>query len=149
MSDTLEGSEFGIDRAYLRTQVLLPALATVVAMMVGFTIVTALLFVAEGILVSNGLTQSFTLAIIYLLPHFVVGLGMGIRHGLAVAPPVVIAFTPVVGLIIAFAAFGGPGSTPFQSPALTLGAVVVWGLVAAGGLLLGAKLLAPWLAERT
>jgi hypothetical protein len=148
MSDTLEGSEFGIDRAYLRTQVLLPALATVVAMMVGFTIVTALLFVAEGILVSNGLTQSLTLAIIYLLPHFVVGLGMGTRHGLAVAPPVVIAFTPVVGLIIAFAAFGGPVSTPFQSPALTLGAVVVWGLVATGGLLLGAKLLAPWLAER-
>ena len=148
MSETVQRGDLGIDREFLRTQVLVPALGTLVAMFVGFAIVTGLLFVAEGILVANGLTQWLTLAVIYLLPHFAVGLGVGTRYGLAIAPPIVIAFTPIVALMITFAAFGGPVTTPFQSPLLTLGAIVVWGVAATVGLGLGAKGLAPWLAER-
>jgi hypothetical protein len=128
--------------------VALPALATLVAMFVGFAVVTGLLFVAEGALVASSVTQWLTLAVIYLFPHFLVGLGVGTRYGVAVAPPFVIAITPVVALMIAFLAFGGPVSTPFQAPLLTLGAMAVWGVAGAAGLLAGAKGLGPWLAER-
>ncbi|MFW6435357.1 MAG: hypothetical protein ACOCY1_03155, partial [Halovenus sp.] len=73
---------------------------------------------------------------------------MGTRYGLSLAPPVAIAVTPILVLILALAAFGGPALTPFQSPLLTLGAIVVWGLTAAGGLVLGANIVAPRLAVR-
>lgn len=148
MTDTRQSGTFDIDRDSLRRQVVVPAIATLVAMFIGFAIVTTLLFVAEGLLVANGLTQWLTLAVIYLFPHFLVGLGIGTRYGLAVVPPVVIAFTPIVALMVVFAVFGGPVSTPFQSPVLTLGAIAVWGVAATVGLGVGAKGLAPWLAQR-
>lgn len=146
MSDALQRRTLEIDREYLLVMGLLPALATILAMAVGFAIVTGVLFVAEGLLVGSVWTQALALGLMYLLPQFVVGLVMGTRYGLSLAPPVAIAVTPILVLILALAAFGGPALTPFQSPLLTLGAIVVWGLTAAGGLVLGANIVAPRLA---
>ena len=146
MSDALQRSTLEVDREYLFVMGLLPALATILAMVVGFAVVTGLLFVAEGLLVGSVWSQALTLAIIYLFPHFVVGLGMGTRYGLSMAPPVAIAVTPILALVLALGAFGGPVLTPFQSPLLTLGAIVVWGVAAAGGVVLGANVVAPRLA---
>jgi len=148
MSDALQRSKLEIDREYLLVMGLLPALATVLAMAVGFALVTGLLFVAEGLLVGSVWSQALALGVMYLLPQFVVGLGMGSRYGLSMAPPVAIAVTPILVLVLALGAFGGPALTPFQSPLLTLGAVVVWGLAAAGGLVLGANIVAPRLSAR-
>ena len=147
MSEALQRGELEIDREYLLVMGLLPALATILAMAVGFAIVTGLLFVAEGVLVGSVWTQAVALGLMYLFPQFVVGLGMGTRYGLSATPPIAIAITPILVLVLALGAFGGPALTPFKSPLLLIGSIVVWGLTAAGGLVLGANILAPRLAE--
>jgi hypothetical protein len=83
----------------------------------------------------------------YVFPQFLVGLWMGARHGLSVGPPLAAGLAPIVFLILALGAFGGPIASPLASPLLTLGAVVVWSLVCACGLVVGARVVAPRLGE--
>jgi len=143
MSEGVHGSDRRFDREYLLVMGLVPAAATVGAMMLTFSVVGGLLFVAEGVLLGSLWTQLLAVAAMYALPQFAVGLWMGARHGLAVVPPVAAGLAPMVVLILALGAFGGPMLTPFRSPLLALGAVVAWSTLCACGLVVGAKVLAP------
>lgn len=138
-----------IDRSELLVQGLLPAVGTIVAMAVGFALVMVVLFVREPLIVGSMVTQLLALSIMLLVPQFVVGLVMGSRYGLSVGPPVAAALAPVVVLVIALAAFGGPVGIPLSNIPLTVGAIVAWGLACAGGLVVGARVLAPRLGDRS
>lgn len=127
----------GGDRRRLLLGGLLSGAATVLAMAVGFAVVAAVLMLREGLIVGRLWTRMFALAVMYLLPQFVVGLWVGRRYGLSIGPPIAAGLAPVVVLVLALGAFGGPLGTPFRSPALTAGAIVVWSAVCAAGMLVG------------
>lgn len=129
-----------IDRRYLGRQVLAPAAGALVAMGVGFALVAGLVFVAEGFLLTNIVTQIAGLALMYVVPHFVAGVLAGRRIGVDIAPAVAAGVTPVVFATLMFAVFGGPTSTAVQTPTVTLLAMLVWTVVFAGGLVVGSKL---------
>lgn len=135
------------DREYLLRFGALPALATIVAMAVCFSVVAGVLFVRDGLIVDSVVTQVIALAVMYVVPLFVVGLWTGVRDGLAVAPALAAAVTPIVVLILALAAFGGPVVTAVESPLLVVGAVVLWTLVCGLGNAVGATVLEPRLRE--
>jgi len=137
-----------IDRHSLLERGLLPAVAAVAAMAVGFAVVGVVLFVREAVIVDRLWTQILALAVMYLLPQFVAGLWTGRRSGLAVAPPVAAGVAPVLVVGVALGLFGGPVATAVQNPGLTVGAVVVWGIVFACGMLVGAKALGKPDADR-
>jgi hypothetical protein len=118
---------------------LLPAAGTIVAMTVGFSLVGGFLLAWETVIVGSFWTQILALSIMYIIPHFVVGLWLGTRYGLAVVPPIAAGLTPVIVLMIAMALFGGPIGAPFVNPGLTALSVAVWMAVCAGGLVVGAK----------
>jgi len=132
-----------LDRRAVVVKGLLPAGLTLLAMAIAFSLVGGLLLAAEGVVLSNLGTRILALAVMYLLPQFVVGLWMGTRYGLSAGPPLAAGIAPVVFLVLALAAFGGPVATPLGTPLLTLGAVLVWTLVSACGLFVGARVVAP------
>lgn len=136
------------DRDYLFERVLVPAVATFLAMAVGFILVFGGIQVAEGILLSSLLTRFLTLAVMLVFPHVVVGLALGVRYDLFAVPPIVTGLTPPFVTTVSLAAFGGPILTPFESPLVLVGAILVWAGLCAGGMVFGARALAPWLAER-
>jgi hypothetical protein len=128
-----------IDRHYVGRQVLAPAAAALVAMGVGFGVVAGLIFVAEGFLLTNTVTQVAGLALMYVVPHFVVGVLAGRRLGFDIAPAIAAGIAPVVFATLMFAVFGGPISTAVQTPTVTILAMLVWTLVFAVGLFAGSK----------
>lgn len=136
------------DRAYLFERVMVPAVGTFLAMAIGFVLVYAGIQLAEGILLSSMLTRLLTLAVMLVFPHLVVGLVIGIRYDLDAAPPIVAGVTPPLVAVVSLAAFGGPILTPFESPLVLVGSIVVWSGLCAGGMVLGAHVLTPRLAER-
>lgn len=149
MLDQLQRERRGIDRRYLLVMGVLPAVVTIIAMAVGFSLVAGILFVREAVIVGSLLTQVLALAVMYVLPQFVVGLWMGTRYGPAVATPIAAGLAPILVLVVALGAFGGPVLSPFESLGITVAAIVVWALVCTCGLLVGSKLLEPQLKRRT
>ena len=147
MTEGRHRSVADIDRDTLLARVLLPAVATFVAMAVGFGLTAGLLLGVESLLLSSIWTRLLALAVMYVLPLFVAGVWLGDRHGLAVAPPIVAGLTPVVVLVFGFTIFGGPVGTPLSVPLVTLGAVVFWALTFACGFVVGARGL-PRLRDR-
>jgi hypothetical protein len=137
------GPDIGSDREYLLSRGVFPALGTVVAMAVTFAAVAGVLFVAEGLILGSVVTQMLALVVMYALPPFVVGLWVGNRDGLLVAPAIAAGVAPIVVLVVALGAFGGPVMTPFESPLLLLGAIVAWSVLCGVGILVGAQVLGP------
>jgi hypothetical protein len=129
-----------IDRRYLGRQVLAPAAGVLLAMGIGFGIVAGLIFVAEGFLLTNIVTQIAGLALMYVVPHFVVGVLAGRRIGVDIASALAAGIAPGVFATLMFAIFGGPTSTAVQTPTVTLLAILVWTAVFALGLFVGSKL---------
>lgn len=148
MLDQLQRELRGIDRRYLLVKGVLPAVVTIIAMAVGFSLVAGVLLVKEGVIVGSILTQVLALAVMYLLPQFLVGLWMGTRYGPSVATPIAAGLAPILVLVFALGAFGGPVLSPFESLGILLTAVVVWALICSSGLLVGSKLLEPRLKGR-
>lgn len=136
-----------VDRQSLVELGLLPAGLTIVAMAVAFGFVALLLLTVETLLLSNIVTRVLALAVMYLLPHFVVGIWYGRRSGVEPVAALAAGIAPILVLVLAFLAFGGPFLTPAQVPAVTLGAVVVWSAMFAAGMYLAARVLWPSLAD--
>jgi len=126
-----------VDREYLFEFGLLPALATILAMAVGFALVGGVLMAREGLIRGSVWTQVLALLVMLVVPQFAVGLWVGRRSGLAVGPPIAAGLAPVVVLVVALGAFGGPVSTPIQTPIFTVLAVAVWSGVCACGMAVG------------
>jgi hypothetical protein len=137
------------DRDYLFDRVLVPAVATFLAMAVGFVLVFAGIQLAEGILLSSILTRILTLAVMLVFPHVVVGIVLGVRYGLDAVPPLVAGVTPPFVTLLSLGAFGGPIPSLFESPLVLLGAIVVWSGLCAGGMVLGTNVVKPRFAART
>jgi len=132
-----------IDRRDVIDLGLLPALATIGAMAVGFSLVGGVLMAQESVIRSSIVTQVLAMLVMFVLPQFAVGLWVGRKNGVRAGPAVVAGLTPIAVLVLALGAFGGPISTPFQTPLYTAGAVVVWMAACASGMAVGEKLLAP------
>lgn len=143
MFDRWRGQTPRTDRQGIVERGLLPAVATVAAMAGGFAVVMVVLFVREPIIVDRLLTQILALVVMYLLPQFVAGLWIGRRNGVAVTPPIAAGIAPVFVVAVALGLFGGPITTPFQSPGVTVVAVAIWSGVFACGMLVGATVLGP------
>lgn len=141
------GPEIGSDREYLLSRGVFPALGTVAVMALTFSVVAGVLFVAEGIILGSVVTQILALTVMYALPPFVVGLWVGNRDGLLVAPAIAAGVAPIVVLVVTLGAFGGPVTTPFERPLLLLGAVAAWSVLCGLGILTGVTVLAPQLSE--
>jgi len=148
MLDRWQGHARRIDRRYLLEMGLLPAVATVAAMAVGFVVVGVVLLVREPIVVDRLWTRILALAVMYLLPQFAAGVWTGRRYGPGVVPPVAAGLAPVVVVLVALGLFGGPVATPFRSPGLTVAAVAVWSVSFACGMVAGAGVLDPREAGR-
>ena len=129
-----------VNRSRLQTGVLLPTGAVLVAMAVGFILVGGLLLAWEQAILGAEWSRWFALAVMYLLPHFVVGYWIGTRNGLSVESPLAAGIAPVLLLVVSLALFGGPVSTPLRAPLLTGGAIVGWTLTFAAGMVLGVRL---------
>lgn len=142
MFDQFERPSGQFDRTSVVRTGVIPAVATIVTMAVGFSLVAGVLFVRDGLIVDSAVTQVLALAVMYVLPLFVVGLVMGYREGVSLTPAVVAGLTPLVVLVLALGAFGGPVLTAFESPGIALGAVVVWTIVCGLGMLVGANVVA-------
>lgn len=132
-----------LDRRAVVVNGLLPAGLTLLGMAITFSLVGGLLLAAEGVVLSNLGTRVLALAVMYVLPQFVVGLWMGTRHGLSAGPPLAAGFAPVAFLVLALGAFGGPIATPLGAPLVVLGAILAWSSVCACGLVVGARVIAP------
>lgn len=132
----IEGS-FGCHRRRLLVGGLLPGVVTVIGMAAGFALVAGVLMLREGLIVGSLFTRIGALAVMYLLPQFLVGLWMGRRSGLSIGPPIAAGLAPLLVVVLALGSFGGPMGTPFQAPGLTAGAIVVWSLVCAVGMWVG------------
>lgn len=142
MSEGWSG-QLDLDRRDALRMGLVPALATIGAMALGFALVAGVLFVREGLILGSIVTRIIALLLMYVAPQFVVGLWVGWRHGVVVGPAVAAAVAPLLVFVLALGAFGGPMSTPLQVPLYTAGAVVVWMATCACGMVVGAKLIAP------
>lgn len=147
MEDQLSRVRPAVDRESLVELGVVPAGLTIVAMAVAFGIVAALLLTLESVLLSNIVTRVLALVVMYLLPHFVAGLWFGRRGSVEPVAALAAGFAPIIFLVLAFLAFGGPFLTPVQVPLVTLGAIVVWSATFAGGTYLGARVLWPSLSD--
>lgn len=119
----------------------LPALTAVGAMAAAFVLVSVALFVAEPVVLGSVWTRLLALAVMLVLPHLATGLWEGYRRGIGAAQPVAAGVAPVLVLLLALLAFGGPTSTPFESPLLTVAAVAVWTATYGGGMIVGATVV--------
>jgi hypothetical protein len=136
-----------LDSTTVLRQGVVPAVLTIVGMAIGFSLVFALLFFKEGLVVANLGSRLLALAVMYVVPQFLVGLWTGTRHGLSIGPPIAAGLAPIAFLLLSLGAFGGPVFSPLGAPLLTLGVVVVWSLVCACGQVVGARVLAPRLGN--
>lgn len=137
-----------VDRESLVELALVPAGLAILAMAVAFGFVAVLLLALETLLLSNIVTRLLALAVMYVLPHFVAGLWYGRRDSLEPLAALAAGIAPLLVLVVALLAFGGPFLTPAQVPGVTVGAVVVWSATFAGGMYLGARVLWPALSDR-
>ena len=124
-------------------RVLVPAAAAVVAMAIGFTVVGVAILLQEAFIRGSTLMSYLALAIMFLVPPFAAGLYLGRRQGFGIGPAVAAGVAPIVVLILALGAFGGPMATPFQAPLYTLAAISAWTALCAGGMLAWTTLLGP------
>ena len=124
-------------------RVLVPAVAAVVAMAIGFTVVGVAILLQEAFIRGSTLMSYLALAIMFLVPPFAAGLYLGRRQGFGLGPAVAAGVAPIVVLILALGAFGGPMATPFQAPLYTLAAISAWTTLCAGGMLAWTTLLGP------
>jgi hypothetical protein len=146
MQTELKGRTIDVDRRTVLVHLLVPSIGTFLAMAIGFALVGGILLVREGLLIDSLLTQVLALSMMYLVPHFVVGLGFGVRLGFSPGPAIAAGLTPIVVLVLALGLFGGPMLTPFQVPGVMLLAILIWAGVCALGLVTGEKVVAPRLA---
>lgn len=124
-------------------RVLVPALAAVVAMAVGFTVVGVGIMLQEELIRDSTVMSYLALAVMFLVPPFAAGLWLGRRQGFGIGPALAAGVAPIVVLLLALAAFGGPVGTPFRAPAYTIAAVAVWSGVCASGMAVWTHVLGP------
>jgi hypothetical protein len=129
-----------VDRDRVLVGWLVPGAAAVGMMAVGFVLVAVVLLTNEPFITGALWTELLALATMLLFPHLVAGLWFGRRHGQAVAPPVAAGLAPLVVLVVSLAVHGGPVLTPFLVPLVALGAVGVWTITFAAGMVAGARL---------
>lgn len=129
-----------VDRDRLVAGWLLPGATVIGAMAVGFVLVAAVLLTSEPLITGALWRELLALATMFLFPHLVAGLWFGRRHEPALGPPIAAGLAPIVVLMLAFAANGGPVLTPFLLPLATLGSVVVWAATFATGMVAGERL---------
>lgn len=116
---------------------LLPAILTIGTMGVAWGLMSGLLVIAEGIVLASVWTRLIAVGIMVVVPHLLVGTWIGYRHGPSLPAIATVAMTPVIFFEVALYAFGGPLRTPIESPGYTVGAIFVWGIVAAAGTFIG------------
>jgi hypothetical protein len=132
----------GDSRQRALTLGVIPGLATVAVTAVTFGIVTGVTLVDESLITGSIVTQAAALASMYLLPQFLVGTLAGTRHGLSVWPAVAAALAPIIVVVVAFLAWGGPVLSVFDNLALLAGAGLGWTVVAGVGVVFGDRILA-------
>lgn len=120
----------------------IPGVATVAVTAVTFGVVTGVTLVDGSLITGSVVTQVAALASMYLLPQFLVGTWAGTRHGLSAWPAVAAGLAPVVVLVVAFLAWGGPVLSVFDNLPLLVGAVLGWTLVAGLGVVVGDRVFA-------
>lgn len=147
MSERVQELRTAVTESGLVERVLVPALAAVVAMAVGFTIVGVVIMLREEFIRDSTVMSYLALALMFLVPPFAAGLWLGRRQGIGIAQALAAGVAPIVVLILALGAFGGPVGTPFRAPAYTLAAIAVWSSVCACGMALWTKLLGPRVEE--
>ena len=128
-------------------RVIVPALASVVAMAVGFTVVGVVIMVQEEFIRDSTVMSYLALALMFLVSPFAAGLWLGRRQRVGIGPALAAGVAPIVVLILALGAFGGPIGTPFRAPLYTLAAIVGWSSVCACGMAVWTKLLGPHLVD--
>jgi hypothetical protein len=128
-------------------RVIVPALASVVAMAVGFTAVGVTIMLQESVIRDSTVMSYLALAVMFLIPPFAAGLYLGRRQGAGIGPALAAGIAPIVVLILALGAFGGPMATPLQAPVYTLVAVAVWSILCACGMVAWTTLLGPRVGE--
>lgn len=143
MLERWQGTERRTDGEYVLRMGVLPGLATILAMAVGFGLVAGVLFLRDALIVDSVATQVLALAVMYVLPLFAVGLWNGYRHGLVAAPAVAAGVTPLLVLVLALVAFGGPVLTPFERPLVAVVAVAFWSVICGLGIFVGATVIEP------
>ncbi len=127
----------------------IPGVATVVVTAVTFGVVTGVTLVNGSLITGSVVTQVAALASMYLLPQFLVGTWAGTRHGLSAWPAVAAALAPIVVVVIAFLAWGGPVLSVFENLLLLVGAGLGWTIVAGLGVVVGDRVLGPRLRGET
>lgn len=128
-----------LDRDRMVQQWLQPAAATLVAMLIAFGLVAGVLLARESLVLGSTVSRVVALVTMYLLPHVVAGFWIGRQMDPALEPALVAGLAPVLFLLIALAAFGGPIATPFRAPLVTVGAVIVWSIAFGVGMVLGGE----------
>lgn len=147
MSERVQELRTAVAELDVVERVFLPALAAVVAMAVGFTVVGVTIMLQESIIRDSTVMSYLALAVMFLVPPFAAGLWLGRRQGVGIAQALAAGVAPIVVLILALGAFGGPVGTPFQAPAYTLAAIAGWSSVCACGMAVWTKLLGPRVEE--
>ena len=137
----------GDGRRRVLTLGVIPAVATVAVMTVIFGVVTGVMLVNGSLITGSVVTQAVALASMYLLPQFLIGTWAGTRHGLSAWPAVAAALAPIVVLVVAFLAWGGPVLSVFENLLLLVGAGLGWTVVAGLGVVVGDRMLGPRLRK--
>jgi len=143
------GQSGGDGRRRVLTLGVIPGVATVAVTAVTFGIVTGVTLVDGSLITGSVVTQAAALASMYLLPQFLVGTWAGTRHGLSAWPAVAAALAPIVVLVAAFLAWGGPVLSVFENLLLLVGAGLGWTIVAGLGVVVGDRVLGPRLRSET
>lgn len=138
---TPDGLLEGDRRERLLSRWLLPGGVTLVAMAVGFGLVGGLLIGLETLILGSMLTEALALAVMYLVPHVVVGFWIGRRQGMGLEPPIAAGVAPVVVFVFSLVLFDGPVATPINAALITVGAIAVWSAVFAAGMAAGARVM--------
>jgi hypothetical protein len=139
----------GDSRQRVVTLGVIPGVATVAVTAVTFGVVTGVTLVDGSLITGSVVTQVAALASMYLLPQFLVGTWAGTRHGLSAWPAVAAALAPIVVVVIAFLAWGGPVLSVFENLLLLVGAGLGWTIVAGLGVVVGDRVLGPRLRGET
>ncbi|PSQ34068.1 hypothetical protein BRD08_10685 [Halobacteriales archaeon SW_10_66_29] len=143
MSQRVQDLRSTVGESDVVERVLVPAVAAVAAMAIGFAVVGVAILLREEFIRGSTLMSYLALALMFLVPPFAAGLYLGRRQGFGLGPAVAAGVAPIVVLILALGAFGGPMATPFRAPLYTLAAMGGWTALCAGGMLAWTRLLGP------
>jgi len=147
MSERVQELRAAIADVDVVERVFVPAFASVVAMAVGFTVVGVTIMLQESVIRDSTVMSYLALAVMFLVPPVAAGLYLGRRQGAGIGPALAAGVAPIVVLILALGAFGGPIGTLFRAPVYTFAAIVVWSLLCAAGMVAWTTLLGPHLSD--